>query len=334
MSAAAAIAPARTSVLGHTFARVGRLLGCILAALNPLTAVVLLGYLMRCMRFAATRELARAGERGSIALERPTLILGGARRLGGLRENVAWGLRGAVATFAMTLPATALMAVGWYAGWLNSFAKGYEQAPLGPLTSFAGIALFVPLAAVIPFFQARHAVTGDWRVYLDWRGSRTLLLASGYALPIVALAHLAALSVFTIANAGLTFAPQIPAFSWLTENAAAAALFERRWMFAWSVPFVALLFWAKRRAAIGYARALTCTPSGSLHPTERNLYDAFGVRATATGRGRRIASVLALLTALALSSGWIVLTYVGQFLNYRGAWGWLNPAPLMLPYLG
>ncbi len=334
MTSADAIGTPQAIALGAPVKRAVAWLGCVVLTLTPVTAVVLLGYLMRRLRFAAATELAGAGRHAGTAIPRPTLIFGGERRLGGLRENILWGLRAAGTTLAITLPATGLMAVGWYAGWLNSFARGYEQAAFGPLTSFAGIALFVPLGAVLPLLQARHAMTSDWRIYLDWRGNRSLLLGSAGGLVGVALGHLAALLVFTIANAGLTFAPQVPAFAGLAVSEAAAEGFERRWMFAWAIPFTLLLLWARDRAGRVYARALMHASPAHLHRAERDLCRTFGIEPVAASGTRRLLSTMALITTLALSAAWIALTYVGQFLNYRGAWGWLNPAPLLLPYVG
>ena len=115
-----------------------------------------------------------------------------ARNLGGSAWlNLRIGLAGISNTsLAMILPAV-LWQIGWYAGWDNSFNKGYEQYYTGILLSWIGILLFLALMLYLPMAQARQAITGQWRYLYDlrtvWRIStgnpvRTLLLAVAFSL--------------------------------------------------------------------------------------------------------------------------------------------------------
>ena len=54
--------------------------------------------------------------------------------------NLTIGAQAIFNTWVLTMPGCVLMLFSWYAGWHNSFNKGYEQAVVGPLTGFGGIA--------------------------------------------------------------------------------------------------------------------------------------------------------------------------------------------------
>jgi len=141
---------------------------------NPVTAVVVLGWLMRRMAWLAGAQESRPGwilgNGGSLVT----------RSIGGLWENVVAGL-GAMFTLGLvTLPFTALWTLAWWAGWENSFNKGYEQAAVGPLLSFTAVAMALPLLSIIPMALAHQAVTGSWRAFFDWRQVPRLMARSGW----------------------------------------------------------------------------------------------------------------------------------------------------------
>ena len=72
-------------------------------------------------------------------------------------------------TAVLTLPGCLLWAVAWFAGWQNSFNKGYEHAWFGPSIFILGMLLFTGAMAYVPLAQARQASTGDWRRFYDFR---------------------------------------------------------------------------------------------------------------------------------------------------------------------
>ena len=72
-------------------------------------------------------------------------------------------------TCVFVMPGCALMLFAWYAGWLNSFNKGYEQAAIGPLTGIGGIILFIAAMYYVPMAQIRQASTGDWKSFYQFR---------------------------------------------------------------------------------------------------------------------------------------------------------------------
>lgn len=91
------------------------------------------------------------------------------RLLGGLAANLRLGIQMAFNTWVLTLPGCLLWAVAWYAGWQNSFNKGYEHAWFGPTIFILGMLLFSAAMLYVPLAQARQATTGDWRRFYDFR---------------------------------------------------------------------------------------------------------------------------------------------------------------------
>ncbi|MBL9173071.1 MAG: hypothetical protein JNL10_06020 [Verrucomicrobiales bacterium] len=91
------------------------------------------------------------------------------RALGGVVLNARLGLQVLANTWVLTLPGCLMWAVAWYAGWQNSFNKGYEHAWFGPTVFILGMVLFSAAMAYVPLAQARQASTGDWRRFYDFR---------------------------------------------------------------------------------------------------------------------------------------------------------------------
>jgi len=104
------------------------------------------------------------------------------RGFGGLVANARLGVALLVNTWVLTLPPCLLWAVAWFAGWQNSFNKGYEHAWFGPTVFVLGMLWFAAAMACVPLAQARQASTGDWRRFHDfrllWRLIRRQWLAS------------------------------------------------------------------------------------------------------------------------------------------------------------
>lgn len=83
--------------------------------------------------------------------------------------NLKIGVQGIFNTWVLTMPGCVLMLFSWYAGWHNSFNKGYEQAIVGPLTGFGGIVLFIAAMYYVPMAQMRQASTGNWRAFYQFK---------------------------------------------------------------------------------------------------------------------------------------------------------------------
>ena len=86
-----------------------------------------------------------------------------------LFQNLKIGVQAVFNTWVLTLPGCVLMLFSWYAGWHNSFNKGYEQAAVGPILGFGGIFLFVAAMYYVPMAQMRQASTGDWRAFFQFK---------------------------------------------------------------------------------------------------------------------------------------------------------------------
>ena len=119
--------PASTRALG-----VIRFGLAVLAAHSLPGSLLLLGYLQRRTRWEAARQLARSYlSQLAEVIRTDRFRLEAAVR--GLIANFREGLGATVALAALTLPPGTCMAISWYAGWNNSFNKGYEHAAFGPL---------------------------------------------------------------------------------------------------------------------------------------------------------------------------------------------------------
>lgn len=151
----AADPPRRKSV----FLRLAKLLvnvvtGSVLC-LSPAPSILVLGWQMRWMRFVALR-------RSGVETKPPGWFFGSdrtlSRFLGGLAANIREGLLATISIALFSAPFTIIWLLSWWAGWENSFSKGYEQAFVGPLLGLAGVAVFCFLMIWFPFAVAHQAV--------------------------------------------------------------------------------------------------------------------------------------------------------------------------------
>ena len=214
----AADAPAHSGLIARMLGAVKTLIFGTLLATTPVTAILVLGWLMRRMRFVA---LTRSG----IPADRPGWILGPpgsgwmARPLGGLAANVRAGLSAAFSLLLATLPFTAIWGLSWLAGWENSFGKGYEQAFVGPALGLGGVVIFCFLMIWMPMALAHQAVEDRALSLFEWRKVRSAVRHTGWGYVLLAVATVVlALPVF--AGRGLiTFASGIvPGFDDMTPD--------------------------------------------------------------------------------------------------------------------
>jgi hypothetical protein len=97
------------------------------------------------------------------------LALRSAHPLRSLWLNARTGMLGLFATFLLSGWGGLLMAFSWEYGWNASFDKAHEVARVGPLTGWAGVALFVAAMVYVPMAQVHQAVTGDFRAFFEFR---------------------------------------------------------------------------------------------------------------------------------------------------------------------
>ena len=270
--------------------------------------------------------------------------------LGSLWLNLRIGLHAITHTLVITGPAAALWVFSWYAGWDNSFNKGYEQAPVGPLTGLAGVALFIAAMMYVPMAQVRHAVSGDWRAFyafrLNWRLTRAcwvsmLMLAGLYALASVPIQVVRVFPYFLhLAN---------PSFA---EMSAVQQIdFMNRYYFWTTVlmllSFIVVRLVATRIYAAGVVRGLRRgrIQLAELSPFEQRALERLGL-ATHTDVPGRHALVRAVVggsawaarmaATVALVVVWFAFTaqiFVAQFLNYQPIRAWVNQPLVHAPWL-
>ncbi len=149
--------------------------------LHPVTAIIALGWITR--RMAATMG---AGAAPGWLLG-PTRAGPVTRALGGLGANIRDGMRTLAGLALLTLPFTALWLGAWWAGWENSFNKGYEQAAIGPAVWFGATLPALLILAHLPFALAHAAREQRLGAFTEWRTIRSLRAAAGWRGPWLAL---------------------------------------------------------------------------------------------------------------------------------------------------
>jgi len=298
-----------------------------LLCLTPVTSVLVLGWLMRRMRFVARR---RAG----LEADRPGWVLGCrgsgwlARLMGGLAANIRIGLGTAFSLLLATLPFTAIWALSWWAGWENSFGKGYEQAFVGPSLGLLGVVVFCLIMIWLPMALAHQAVEDRALALFEWRMVRNAVRHTGWGYVLLAATTVFfALPVF--AGRGLvTFASGIiPGFDTFSPEqaeqvAGTILLFKAGYVF---VALVILRGWAARIYAAAVARALE-GPNAA-------LWAGTALHNSLPG-GRRGWMLTHWMRSVLLAVIWFALAFqifLGQFLNYDW-YVWLTHPFLFLPW--
>lgn len=298
-----------------------------LLCLNPVTSLIVLGWLSRRMRARISNTWGRPsatpgwilGERGSGNV---------VRLLGGIAANVREGVRTVIALGLVTLPFSAVWALSWWAGWNNSFTKGYEQAFVGPLLGITAVIVSLFVLALLPMTLAHFvaerrigAVFEHRRIWSTFRaaGWRTVWLSIATALFVGPLLLSRAMPVFV--------EDIVPGFADMTPEqqlgvADTFALVTAAWTFAG-------LWWLRARAAAIYARS---APSAAALAPE--VWAGTGA-VTAPGEPRRrnlIATLMRLAVVLAASFAIPMAIYVGQFMNHSWA-AWITNPVFLLPWM-
>lgn len=303
-----------------------------LACMSALTSVVALGWFQTWMRRHALRTV------GAIpgADDEPRWVMGPGggilnRSLGGLAQNLRSGCIAAVGVFLATLPFTALWLVSWWAGWLNSFNKGYEQSAVGPILGMSGVALCLVTMVYLPMALAHQAVENRLFAIFDLARVRSAVAHAGWGYVALALVTvIAALPVF--AGRGLVvfaegIVPGLADFTpeQMSDLATQIALIKAAYV------FVALMV-LRRWGAGEYARAVMRASGGRDAAIWSGAVLVKHVR-PAPGRARSVA-VLRWLRGAMLMVIWFGLVtqiFVGQFLNHD--WHvWLTHPFILLPW--
>ena len=351
---------ARPSWIGRVSATIWRGLIGILFCLTPLSSVVVLGWLMRMMRRESAIALIRrtAGLRRRAALERlrssphlaglakpPNWFTSGAqgegsrlrRTFAGLRKNVELGISTIASLCVAVVPFGLLLLLGWWAGWDNSFNKGYEQAWVGPLIAWIGIFLALIALSYLPMGLAHQASEGRLRDFFEIKQVRALTAYAGWRYVGLALLYLiCALPIFALRGMPVFIENAYPGFAEL--DAEGLVQFENRYRLLAAIYVFAAVVFLRKRAARIYAgavlRALSAGEGWAKGTFASRLLSELAVEPKTTpvpklGRFKR----LSLSTArLSIWFGLIVLIVVGQFLNHSWVF-WVSYPLIALPWL-
>lgn len=266
-----------------------------------------------------------------------------------LALNLKIGLQGIFNTWVLTMPACVLWLFAWYDGWNNSFNKGYEQAPIGPLTGIAGIILFIAAMLYVPMAQARQAASGDWRSFyqfsLIWGMVRRHWVACLFLAALYSLASLP-VQVFKIA---LGFAPvNNPEIARFTS--AEALDYLNGYFFRAAFTVLPLFIFVRFVAARIYARAVLVglqrgdLPLRHLSEHEQTVLQRLDLVQVNPPRSRHVLARVATKTGswMALTAGlaltalvwftFVAQIFISYFLAAQPVVGWLNQPLVQLPW--
>ncbi len=309
-------------------------------ALTPVTAVLVLGWFMRIMRRETAIALYRYGvpeKSRSVAVARLAASpeLAPLQRFPGWWKGIAETLRAgikAVAALAIaTLPFGALLLLSWWAGWENSFNKGYEQAWVGPVVALFGAALAVFILVHLPMALAHHAAERRIGAIWELRTIRRLIARVRWRYLFFTLC-------LVLASAPLYLAQIVPTFiegvfpDLATADAEELRAFGFKWHLSFSIYLVLALLILRRWGARLYARAVVA--DGGQGGGFTDLVRAeLGV--PQIGMQKPVARWPGILTTLLTAAAWfgfIAALYVAQFANHAW-WNWVSFPTVGLPWI-
>jgi hypothetical protein len=300
---------------------------------GPVTSVIALGWLMRRFghlarsRFGAVEESPGWLLGPREANSRPTSRL--ARAFGGLGANIRSGILGLTALLAWTLPFSLLWLGAWWAGWENSFNKGYEQAVVGPAVFLLGAFLAALILPALPLMLSHVATEDRLAAAFDLRRLRSVVAQAGWRVPalslLTALFAMPFVAVRGLITTATDWAPWVADLSADELEALQSQI---------TLTLAALAFlttWILRSlAARTYAQA--ATRAAGVHP---GLWD--GTEAAEGAEPARPASAiwttLCYALAMAITLGLAFLILSGQFLDHAW-WRWSFHPALTLPWAG
>jgi hypothetical protein len=171
-------------------------------ACTPVTSILALGWITR--RMGSTIDARCGGDP-----DRVGWIMGRAdaglvqRCLGGLAANIETGLRAALGLVLLTLPVTLAWLGAWWAGWENSFNKGYEQSAVGPVVWMLPRSSRCRSSRILPLALAHGAAERRLGAFSNGAAS-AVWAAAGWRLSWIAFLSVAASALF--------FARALPTF--------------------------------------------------------------------------------------------------------------------------
>ena len=340
-----AIKPIKKSFLKtFVFGSFKLLLG-ILLCLTPLTAILVLGWLMRFMRREMLKYWRHRSNHKAYTEKQYENMPNWLRSndsngfLASFFENIRLGLQAFFVFSIVTLPYGTLWALAWWAGWNNSFNKGYEQVQVGPLIAIAGAIYFIIIMIYMPLAHSHHAAVGRWSAFFQIRTITKLIFSNRIRCFLLIFAWtVLALPIFAIRGVPVFIENIIPDF--FSRSPEEIQHFSGTLKF-WATVYVfcsALFLW--RMAARLYARGCMKLDKEylakwvDLQFTQLNITQEQGNKHSFISSSvfRYIVSGIFILLSGIL---WFVFSFqilLSQFLNHN----WMVPAsthPVTLGYL-
>ncbi|MDP3194755.1 hypothetical protein [Tabrizicola sp.] len=326
----AAYGPGRLARLGRFL--LNGIIGTLLCT-GPVTALIALGWLTRRQGYLARDRFGAAEDppgwlRGPREWNgRPTGRL--VRALGGLAANTRAGLMALTALLAWTLPFTLLWLGAWWAGWENSFNKGYEQALVGPSVFLLGVLLAALILPALPLMLAHLATEDRLAAAFELRRVRSLTAQATWRIPALMLVTTLCALPFAAARGLVTTSTDwAPWVQDLAPDQLAALQGQI------TLGFAALAFvtsWLLRSLA-ARSYALAAPRAAGLKP---GLWDGTQPAEAARPARRRSRWMTALwygvASGISLALSFLILS--GQFLDHAW-WRWLFHPALTLPWAG
>ena len=300
-----------------------------LLCISPLTAIIALGWQVRRMNATIRR---RWGE----PVDRTGWLLGSrnggwtALALGGLAANIRCGIMGLAGLAILSFPFTMLWLGAWWAGWENSFNKGYEQAAVGPLVWFLGAFVALPILAHLPFSLAHAAFERRLGAFFEYRRIRSIVASAGWRVAWLALISVVlSLPFFGLRAIPVFIEDVVPSFTDLTPE---RQLQIAQWfdLVGAALAFTLVLF-LRQRAAVIYALAAPRAAAGRF----AHLWIGHAAQdVVPVGRApTQVVSAFWLIVVCVVWFGLPALVVVGQFMNYDPLL-WLTHPVFLLPWLG
>ncbi|MBV1868468.1 MAG: hypothetical protein KUG69_11275 [Marinosulfonomonas sp.] len=304
-----------------------------LLSLSALSSIILLGWLMALMR---RRALVVAGmPLGELDLPRWVLAPSNdtwlKRLKNGLGRNISRGVAAAASLAIATFPFAVFWLVAWWAGWENSFNKGYEFAFVGPMVGLAGILIFALVMVFLPMALVHQVVEQRPFSFFELRRVRSVVSHTGPSYIFWAATSVILSVPIFLSRALPTFAADIfPALSDLTIDEASGVNLGIK--LGLGLYLFITLFFLKRWSAGIYARAAKRAAASADAPLWHSSA-LVGDDLYSDGKTPwRIAQLVRITLLTAIWAGLAVLIFLGQFLNH--AWHiWLTHPFVFLPWV-
>lgn len=306
---------------------------------TPPTAVVALGWMLRDMRGASVRRInpyvdASAGAVNWIRGPREAGLL--ASWFGGLWRNIRTGVCGFSGLAVAALPFTALWIFSWWAGWENSFNKGYEQAWVGPVVGLTGVAISLVVLPHLPMALAHRAVERRWAALFELRRIRQLIAYAGWRYVFLAVFTVIAALPLTAARGMPVFAEQLAPQLANLPAADLEALSLQIALAKAAYIFVILVILRRWMAIVHSMAVLRVVPAATSAlwrgSVVAELVAHNGSATTPAYVPWRLGRIVRAVLLVFIWFGLVAQIYISQFLNYSW-WLWLSHPFVVLPWL-